>query len=116
MSHDYEAQRAETFDTFTEMQGQIKWPETAVIFYQFYAEDLEPDWKKVEKALQAKGFKTERDEDEGLLVASIGPIAVTPESIWSQEKIATEAALQADFYPDGWELVTDDEDGENEAD
>ena len=108
MSHDFEAQRAETFETFVEMKGQVKLPKQAVVYYQFYAEDLHPDWASVEKALKAKGFKTERDEDEGILVASIGPIEVTPETIWHHERIATEAVLPSDFFPDGWEMTTDD--------
>lgn len=109
MSHDFESQRVETFDTFTELAGEVKLPKTAVVYFQFYAEDNEPDWAPAEKALKAKGFATERDEDEGLLVASIGPIPITPDSIWTYERMATEAVLPQDFYPDGWELTTDDE-------
>jgi hypothetical protein len=108
MSHDWKAQRAETFETFAEMAGEVSLPKTAVVYYQFYAENIDPDWAAVEKALKAKGFKTERDEEEGLIVASIGPIPVTPDSIWEQEKIATEAVLDAEFFPDGWEMTTEE--------
>ncbi len=107
MSHDYNAQRAETFDTFEELRGEVDLPKRAIIHFLFYAEDKQPNWSVVEKALQAKGFTTERDEDEGMLDAAFGPIEVTPESIWQYEKLATEIALKSDFYPDGWDMLED---------
>ena len=105
MSHDYQAQRAETFETFVELRKQGDLPETGVIHFLFYAEDQEPDWGPVEVALRALGFTVERDEDEGMIDASIGPIDVTPESIWEYERRATEIALRAEFYPDGWDML-----------
>ncbi|MDZ4096214.1 MAG: hypothetical protein U1D35_15050 [Paracoccaceae bacterium] len=107
MSHDYEAQRAETFATFVELRQDADLPAMAVVHFLFYAEDMDPDWGPVEKALQAKGFTTRREVDEGMLEASIGPIAVTPESIWQFERQSTEIALRSDFYPDGWDMLAD---------
>jgi hypothetical protein len=108
MSHDYEAQRRETFETFEELRKEPDLPKRAVVHFLFYAEDTEPQWDAPEKALRAKGFTVERDEDEGMIDASIGPIDVTPESIWQYEKLATEIALKSDFYPDGWDMLADD--------
>lgn len=105
MSHNYNAQRAETFETFELLGAHEKLPATAIVEFQFYAEDVEPDWATVEKGLRAKGFTTRREEDEGLLEASIGPIPVTPESIWAYERMATEVALKSDFFPDGWGMA-----------
>ncbi len=107
MSHDYAAQRAETFETFVELRQQGGLPERAVVHFLFYAEDTEPDWAAVEKALTARGFVVERDEEEGMIDAAFGPMDVTPEAIWDQERIATEIALASDFYPDGWDMLED---------
>lgn len=108
MSHDFKEQRAETFETFAAMEEGVVLPKEAVLYYQFYAEEMEPDWNGAEAALGRLGFACERDEEEGLLVASFGPIPVTPEAIWKEEKRATEAVLPFDFVPDGWELVTEE--------
>lgn len=105
MSHDYDAQRAETFDTFEEWRGEVDLPARAVIHFLFYAEETDPNWAAVEKALADKGYVVERDEEEGMIDAAFGPIDVTPGSIWQHERIATEIALKWDFYPDGWDIV-----------
>lgn len=103
MTHDYKAQRAETLESFASFANEA--PEQAVITYQFYPEDVDADWDGLERALQAKGFRTQRDEDEDLLDALIGPVKITAETIWTHEKIATEIALGFDFTPDGWGLI-----------
>ncbi|EEW26309.1 ribonuclease E inhibitor RraB [Rhodobacter ferrooxidans] len=107
MSHDYNAQRAETFETFETMGKEITLPKRAVVDFQFYPEEIEADWDGLEAALREKGFTTTRYEDEETLDASIGPIEVTPDSIWKWEKLATEVALKFDFNPDGWGMVED---------
>ncbi|MGB8814292.1 MAG: ribonuclease E inhibitor RraB [Paracoccaceae bacterium] len=107
MSHDYEAQRADTFETFTQMGTEISLPKMAIVDFQFYPDDIDAQWDALEAALRDKGFKTTRYEDEETLDASIGPIEVNPESIWKYERIATEVALKFDFNPDGWGLVED---------
>lgn len=105
MSHDYKAQQAETFDSFEAFAEDA--PAMAVIAYQFYPEDVEPDWDGVQKALQAKGFRTTRDDEDELLDAMIGPVKISAETIWQHEKTATEIALKFDFTPDGWGLLED---------
>lgn len=105
MSHDYKAQKAETFDSFAAFAGDA--PATATIAYQFYPEDIEPDWDGVSAALRAMGFATRRDDDDDLLDALIGPVKISPETIWHHEKRATEIALKFEFTPDGWGLLED---------
>lgn len=107
MSHNYEAQRAETFETFVELRKQVDLPESGIVHFLFYAEDQDPVWEPVEKGLRALGFTVERDEEEGMIDASIGPIAINPETIWVHERKATEVALKSDFYPDGWDMLED---------
>lgn len=104
MPHDYAAQRRETFQTFRQSKG-VSLPKTAVVDYAFFIEELDASWPALERALRLVGFRTRRLKDGETLVASIGPIPVTPEAIWEQERIATEIALKHDFYPDGWELA-----------
>jgi hypothetical protein len=103
MSHDYPAQRRETFDTFRASKG-VKLPAKAVVDYAFFIEETDADWAGLERALKARGFRVRRLDDEETLIASIGPIAVTAEEIWHWEEQATRIALAFDFYPDGWEL------------
>ncbi len=106
MAHDYEAQRRETFDTFKDVPKGESLPARAEIDFLFFPEEADANYAALEKALQARGFRTSRDDD--LLVATKGPMPVTPEAIWAEERIATEIALKHDFYPDGWDLGLDD--------
>jgi Regulator of ribonuclease activity B len=105
MAHNFDAQRRETFDTFKQAPKGQKLPAEAVIDYLFIEEEQDANWKACEAALRAKGFKCSRDAE--WLVASFGPIPVTPEAIWAREEMATKIALAFDFYPDGWDLGLD---------
>lgn len=107
MSHNYEAQRRETFATFKQAGKGVKLPATAVVDFIFFIEELDASWAALEKALRAKGFRTRRLDDDETLIASFGPMPVTPDAIWDKERLATEIALRHDFYPDGWELAED---------
>jgi hypothetical protein len=104
MSHNYETQRKDTYATFAQSKG-VKLPKEAVVDFLFFIEELDANWAALEKALRAEGFRTRRLEDGETLVASFGPMPVTPEAIWLQERAATTIALKHDFYPDGWELA-----------
>ena len=104
MSHNYESQRKDTYATFAESKG-VKLPKEAVVDFLFFLEELDANWAALEKALRAEGFKTRRLDDGVSLIASYGPMPVTPEAIWQQERAATTIALKHDFYPDGWELA-----------
>src|SRR5690606_17159507 len=105
MKHNYAAQKKETYDTFRQSQG-VKLPQTAVVEYAFFVEELDADWAGFEQKLKAKGVKTKRLKDNAPRLASVGPIAVNADEIWRWESKATEIALEFDFYPDGWELDT----------
>ena len=102
MAHDFETQRRETFDTFKELPKGEKLPERADIDFLFFPEDEGANYAPLSAALKAKGFRISRDEE--LLVATKGPMPVTADAIWAEERLATEIALKHDFYPDGWDL------------
>jgi hypothetical protein len=109
MSHNYEAQRRETFETFVQAaKDKMKLPKESVVDFLFLVEEADANWAGAEKALKAKGFRTQRDMENDLLVASCGPLPITPEAIWAQERVATEIAIAFDFYPDGWDLGVED--------
>ena len=55
--HDYHEQRADTFESFSRLPRGMKLPKTAVVIYEFVAEDVDTRWAEVEKALRAKGFR-----------------------------------------------------------
>jgi len=103
--HNYESQRRDTFATFKQAGRGVRLPATSVVDYLFFIEELDADWAALERALKREGFKTRRGDDRDTLIASFGPIPVTPEAIWEHERIATAIALQHDFYPDGWDLA-----------
>ena len=105
MTHDYEGQRRETFETFKSVPKGQKLPEMAEVEFLFFVEELDANWAGFEKALRGKGFKARKDGD--LMVAVCGPMAVTAEAIWERERAATELAIAFDFYPDGWDLGED---------
>ena len=104
MAHNFETQRRETWASFKDTQG-VKLPKEAVVEFAFFVEELDADWGAFEKALRKEGFRVHRLEDGETLVASCGPIPVTPEAIWLREREATSIALKFDFYPDGWEIA-----------
>lgn len=104
MPHDYAAQRRDTFQTFRQSKG-VSLPKTAIVEYAFFIEELDASWTALERALRLAGFRPRRLKDGETLIAAIGPIPVTADAIWEQERIATEIALKHDFYPDGWELA-----------
>jgi hypothetical protein len=105
MAHNYETQRRETYATFKAAGKAVKLPKAAVVDFLFFVEELDASWPALEKALQREGFRTRRHRDGITLIASFGPMPVTPEDIWQQERTATTIALKHDFYPDGWELA-----------
>ncbi len=102
MSHNYEAQRRETFATFKGVRGL---PETSVVEFLFFLEEIDADWKAFDAALRKAGFRTRRSPDGETMIAAYGPMPVTPDAIWAKERLSTEIALAHDFYPDGWELA-----------
>ena len=105
MDHNYDAQRRETFETFEQAaKDRIKLPALSVVEFIFIIEELDAKWGPFEKALRAKGFRTRREPDGETMIVIRGPMPITPDAIWEQERLATEIALAHDFYPDGWDL------------
>ncbi|MCC6863971.1 MAG: hypothetical protein IT544_04095 [Rhodobacteraceae bacterium] len=102
IQHNYEMQRQETFASFKRVKNL---PAASVVEFIFFLEETDANWTKFETELNTRGFKTLREKDGVTLVASIGPIPVTPEAIWEKERLSTEIALEYDFYPDGWHLA-----------
>lgn len=102
MTHDYNAQRRETFAMFKGVKGL---PDTSVVEFVFFVEETDADWGAFEQALRARGFRPRRLDDGETVIAAFGPLPVTPEAIWDKERLSTEIALAHDFYPDGWELA-----------
>jgi hypothetical protein len=105
MTHDFNAQRAETFETFDEIGKIEDLPTRAVVNFLFLPDEVEAPFAAAEKALRSAGFQTRVDEDGETLEARIGPIEISANAIWTEEKRATEIALKFGFDPDGWELV-----------
>jgi hypothetical protein len=105
MTHDYAAQRAETFETFDEIGKIEDLPASAVVNFLFLPEEIDAPFAAAEKALRKAGFQTRVDEEDETLEARIGPIEISAATIWVEEKRATEIALAFGFDPDGWELV-----------
>ena len=101
--HDFREQRADTFETFAKVGRGVKLPKTAVVVYEFVAEEVDTAWAAAEKALRAKGFKTSHAGD--VLQARIGPITIDAETVWQWERLATEIVLPFQFEPDRWELA-----------
>ena len=62
MSHNFETQRRDTYASFKNTQG-VKLPKEAVVEFLFFIEELDANWKALEKARQAAGFRTKRLED-----------------------------------------------------
>lgn len=109
MTHDFDAQRRETFDSFDEMKkGGMTLPQTSVVEFYLLAESDEANWSACEKALKAKGFATERDrEGDTLIVSTKTELRITPEVIWEEERKVSEIGVAYDFLPDGWEFGFD---------
>jgi hypothetical protein len=106
MTHDYETQRRETFETFDELaRGGEALPARSEVEFYFLADDAQAAWASAEAALHAQGLRCERDDDT--LIARTAPLAIDAGTIWAVERRATEAVLPHGFEPDGWEFGFD---------
>jgi len=105
MDHDYEDQKAETYQIFGQIKGKHSLPATAVVEYQFIPMEGEADWKAFSKAAKAAGYSTAEFPDEDYIEISTAPITLDAETIWQHEKALTEMALDTGFDPDGWGFV-----------
>ncbi len=104
MSHDFDAQRAETYAVFEGIQAEVDLPDIADIDYAFVAQN-DADWDAAEAALTEAGFECEPVEDEDgrpYLAACLPDQPLTAMAIWLGEEAATQRAMVHGFLPDGW--------------
>jgi hypothetical protein len=106
MTHDFAAQKAETRAAYDEMSADEPLPEMADVDYFLVPSDPEADWRPLADALTREGYVCEYIEDDGTpyLVATLTDHAVSAESLWIGEEVATRLALDHGFAPDGWGL------------
>ncbi len=106
MSHDFSAQKAETYAVFADIQTQAEVPDFADVDYMFNA-GPQADWDAFEAALDAAGFDCERETGNGTayLVAILADQPVSALTIWMGEEMATKIGLLHGFTPDGWGLM-----------
>lgn len=107
MSHDFTAQKAETTATYSEMQAEHGLPDVADVDYFFVPATDEADWRALADVLSRADYICEYIEEDGeepYLVATLTDQAVSAEGIWIGEDVASRAALDHGFTPDGWGL------------
>ncbi len=107
MSHDFIAQKAETYAVFADIQAQSDLPDFTDIDYMFAAGPT-ANWDAFEAALDVAGFDCERENDKGTpyLVAILADQPISALSIWMGEEMASKIAFAHGFTPDGWGLMT----------
>ena len=102
MNHDFDGQKAETFDVFAELSRKHPLPAEAALDFQFIPGEGEADWMAFEEAAKALGHEVRRYEDEDWIEVTTGPLALSAASIWAHERVLTQMALDTGFLPDGW--------------
>ena len=107
MSHDYAAQKAETFATYRELADGNDLPDAADVDYFFLPATEDADWRALADALSREGFDCEwiddvEEDEDPYLVATLTDQAISADSIWFGEEVATRIALEHGFAPDGW--------------
>jgi hypothetical protein len=103
VSHDFDAQRAETQATYDALSAEHTLPETADLDYFLIPNSDEADWRPLADILTRQGFECQWIEEDGdpYLVATLRDQAVSSTGIWIGEEVATRAALDHGFAPDG---------------
>ncbi|MBS0125909.1 ribonuclease E inhibitor RraB [Thetidibacter halocola] len=106
MPHDMATQKAETLAAYAEMAAEGPLPDTADIDYFLVPTSDEADWRPLADALSREGYDCQYVEDDGApyLVATLTDQALSAESLWIGEEVATRLALEHGFAPDGWGL------------
>lgn len=113
--HDFEQQKAETFSAFSDLQAQAKsqggLPFEADLDLFFVATTDGTDWQPAAQALADLGFETQWAEADGddpaTLIATMPDQILSASAIWMVEDLATRAALDHGFRPDGWGFAGD---------
>lgn len=104
MSHDFAAQKAETYAVWDEIAEAADLPDVADIDYAFVPGEG-ADWEGAEAALSEAGFETARVDDEDgrpYLAARLPDQPATAMAVWLGEEAATLMLLPLGFQPDGW--------------
>jgi len=104
MTHDFAAQRRDTYAVWDDVSGGADLPDVADIDYAFVPQDG-ADWDAAEAALGEAGYDCARTPDEDgtdYLAASLPDQPLTAMAIWLGEETATRAVLPHGFVPDGW--------------
>ncbi|MBE1284265.1 MAG: hypothetical protein GJ676_13215 [Rhodobacteraceae bacterium] len=109
MPHDFNAQRAETVAAYDTLQAEQGLPDLADVDYFFVARNDAADWRPLADQLSRDGYDCQyvEDDDEAdgpYLVATLPDQIISAGGIWIGEEVATRAALEHGFTPDGWGL------------
>lgn len=108
MAHDFAAQQAETFAVYAELQSEHGLPEVADVDYFFVPSSEGADWRPLADALSNEGYDCQYIEgdktDAPYLMATLPEQIISASGIWISEEVATRAALEHGFLPDGWGL------------
>jgi hypothetical protein len=108
MPHDFAAQRAETVAAFDDMQDKHGLPEVADVDYFFVPTTSDCNWQPLAQALSREGYACTFHDAEGdtpaYLTATLPEQIISATGIWIGEELATRAALEHGFAPDGWGL------------
>lgn len=109
MPHDFDAQRRETVAAYDQMQAEHGLPDIADIDYFLVASREDTNWQALAEQLSNEGYACQYvDDDEEAdapyLVATLPDQIISAGGIWIGEEVATRAALEHGFQPDGWGL------------
>jgi Regulator of ribonuclease activity B len=109
MSHDFTAQRAETMSVYADLQANHGLPEIADVDFFFVPETESSDWRSLAEQLSNDGYECQYITDQGdgappYLVATLPDQIISASAIWISEEVATRAAIDHGFRPDGWGL------------
>ena len=102
MSHDFDAQREETFWVWNDLIEKHGPMPPAVLEMQFVPADETADAEKFDGLLQAVGYQVSHYEDDDTVEAAIGPLELSGDVIWTHELATSKIALNCGYRPDGW--------------
>ena len=111
MTHDYAAQKAETFRVFNELTAEHALPDVADLDIFLIPASAEADWVPLARVLEENEFlcdwvddDEDAKEDGPYLLVTLPDQPISAQSIWIAEELATKLALEHGFEPDGWGL------------
>ena len=106
MAHDFAQQKAETFSAFADLDAKEALPDSADLDLFFVAMTEQAEWQSAAEALADLGLDcawVDPEADQpGYLAATIGDHPISASAIWMIEELASRAALDKGFRPEGW--------------